>query len=263
MHANMPERKVNRIIGKRQLIAFVMLVALTGFGVLNLHTARLSAYESPAIYISPAYLSTEDPLSEIGANHTFYVSTDYDGSDVWGFEFDLTYDPNVLEAIEVVNGGLINETTMWLEEFNNTKGTLDVTNSFYTSPLEDPPLTSGPGTLANVTFTVVGYGVSNITFVDRNTRLIGAYEVGGEWEQYNIIDDSMMGHIEGSIFENPNPGDCDVDRDVDYDDFIVLAGAYGSSLGQPGYDERADFDRDDDVDYDDFIILAGNYGQSA
>ncbi len=263
MHANILERKVNRMIGKRQLIAFVMVVALIGFGVLNLDTVRLSAYESPAIYISPAYVSSTDPLSEIGANHTFYVYTDYDGSDVWGFEFGVTYDTNVLEGVEVVNGGLINETIMWLGEFNNTKGTLDVGNSFYTPPLEDPPITSGPGILTNITFTVVGYGVSNITFVDRETRLIGAYEVGGEWEQYNIIDDSMMGHIEGSVFENPNPGDCDVDRDVDYDDFIVLAGAYGSSSGEPAYDGRADFDRDGDVDYDDFINLAGNYGTSA
>ncbi len=56
-------------------------------------------------------------------------------------------------------------------------------------------------------------------------------------------------------------GDIDRDGDVDFDDFTVLAGAYGSILGDSAYDERADFDRDDDVDYDDFIILAGNYGK--
>ncbi len=57
-------------------------------------------------------------------------------------------------------------------------------------------------------------------------------------------------------------GDIDRDGDVDFDDFTVLAGAYGSIHGDPAYDERADFDRDDDVDYDDFIILAGNYGKT-
>ncbi len=57
-------------------------------------------------------------------------------------------------------------------------------------------------------------------------------------------------------------GDCDGDRDVDYDDFIVLAGAYGSSSGDPAFVQATDFDADGDVDYDDFIILAGNYGKS-
>ncbi len=57
-------------------------------------------------------------------------------------------------------------------------------------------------------------------------------------------------------------GDVDGDLDVDYDDFIVLAGAYGSSSGHPAYRPEADFDDDGDVDYDDFIVLAGNYGKT-
>jgi hypothetical protein len=58
-------------------------------------------------------------------------------------------------------------------------------------------------------------------------------------------------------------GDVDGDGDVDYDDLVVLAGAYGSSIGQPSYDERADFDRDGDVDYDDLVVLAGAYGSGS
>ncbi len=45
-----------------------------------------------------------------------------------------------------------------------------------------------------------------------------------------------------------------------YDDFAVLAGAYGYSRGHPAYNPEADFDLDGDVDNDDFLILAGNYG---
>ncbi len=57
-------------------------------------------------------------------------------------------------------------------------------------------------------------------------------------------------------------GDVDGDGDVDYDDFIILAGAYGSSIGQPAYTPEADFEGDGDVDYDDLIDLAGNYGRT-
>ena len=116
------------MIGKRQLIVFIMLVALTVFGVLNLDTVRLSAADFPAIYISPSYVSTEDPLSAIGTNYNFSVYTDYNGSDVWGYEFKLTYNPLVLEGVEVVNGDLITEDNgiiMWMPgTFNNTVGTL-------------------------------------------------------------------------------------------------------------------------------------------
>ena len=57
-------------------------------------------------------------------------------------------------------------------------------------------------------------------------------------------------------------GDIDDDGDVDYDDLVVLAGAYGSSIGQPVYNPDADLDRDNDVDCDDLFVLARNYGKT-
>ncbi len=57
-------------------------------------------------------------------------------------------------------------------------------------------------------------------------------------------------------------GDIDGDLHVDYDDFIILAGAYGTSEGDPLYNRDADVNRDGNVDYDDFIWLAGNYGET-
>jgi len=217
MYANTSESKVNRMIGKKQLIAFVMLVALTVFGVLNLDTVRLSAYESPAIYTSPAYVSA---VEAIGTNYTFSVETDYGGDDVWGFAFDLTYNPNVLEWAEAVNGDLINELIMWVEEFNNTEGTLHVSNSFYTGS-GAPPVTSGPGTLADIAFTVVGYGTSNITFVERATRLVGYNDTAEE--KYNIVDDTPMGHIEGSVLDSSSSQDVFV-ADVSPHKTVVCQG---------------------------------------
>lgn len=57
-------------------------------------------------------------------------------------------------------------------------------------------------------------------------------------------------------------GDNDADGDVDYDDFINFAGAYGSKIGDRNYDPNCDFDNDGDVDFDDFIFLAYHYGMS-
>jgi hypothetical protein len=84
----------------------------------------------PAIYIYPGHVSTEDPWSEIGINYTFSVHTNYNGSDVCGYEFKLTYNPSVLEGIEVVNGDLLTEdngtTLERLGTFDNTAGTLSL-----------------------------------------------------------------------------------------------------------------------------------------
>jgi hypothetical protein len=105
----------------------------------------------------------------------------------------------------------------------------------------------------------MGYGATNITLGGVETKLIGA--IGSA--TYNIIDGFVdyenVGH---GYFSNKLAGDADTDRDVDYSDFIVLAGAYGSTLGQTAYKRNADFDIDGDVDYTDFIALAGNYGKT-
>lgn len=242
---------MNRLIGKRQLIAFVMLVALIVFGVFNLGPVRLSAYESPAIYISPAHVSTDGPLSAAGTNYTFSILTDYDGSDVYGYEFGLTYDPTVLQGVGVVNGDLITAgdgTIMWQPgTFNNTAGILSLTGNgfYYTNETLPPPLVSGPGILANVTFTVVGdstYGISNITFVESETRLIGFREVLGKWEEYNIIDRYFpdLGHIEGSVFDNTLIADVNDDALVDIVDIVIVALAFGSQPSDDNWDPRAD-----------------------
>jgi len=113
--------------------------------------------------------------------------------------------------------------------FNNTSGELELTgNSFYyiTPP---PSLVQGPGILANVTFTVVGCGISNIDFVESETRLIGFKEEGGEWEEYNIIDEYFpgVGHIEGSVFDHSASHDVAI-IDVSPNQTVV---AQGSDVG--------------------------------
>ncbi len=261
------------MIGKRQLIVSAMLVALTVFGVLNLETVRVSAVESPAIYISPAYVSTGDAWSAVGRNYTFSVRTDYNGSDVYGYEFKLTYNPNVLEGVEVVNGDLITPgdgTIMWSPgTFNNTSGELELTgNGFYYDDLP-PPLVSGPGILANVTFTVVNfpvedYGISNISFVESETRLIGFKEEGGEWENYNIIDEYWphTGHIEGSVFDNTALADINDDRIVDIVDVVIVAIAFGSQPGDDNWDPRADIAAEYGlIDIVDIVTVAIHFGE--
>lgn len=56
------------------------------------------------------------------------------------------------------------------------------------------------------------------------------------------------------------PGDANGDRCVNILDFSIVAGAYGSHWGCPGYDVRADFNLDGVVDEADMEILSAHYG---
>ncbi len=124
---------------------------------------------SPYIAVRPR--RTVDTTLTPGKNYTVSIITNYNGSDIWGYDFTLTYNPLVLEGVEVVNGDLITEDDLSFiaGTFNNTIGKLGQTTAFslnQSAPLPHPPVNNtGPGVLANVTFTIVGEGESSITLV--------------------------------------------------------------------------------------------------
>jgi hypothetical protein len=128
--------------------------------------SRVRVYVSPYIGIVPHSIVDEAYTLETVFNVSIY--TDYNGSDVSGYEFILYYNPLVLKGIEVVNGDLINDT-MFI-------------------------------TLATATFEVVGIGDSYINLETKTgvtTKLTG---LGGR----AIIDDITpgLGHILHGYFRN-------------------------------------------------------------
>jgi len=159
-------------------------------------------------YIAVIPQRTVDTTLTPGKNYTVSIYTDYNGTDVWSYEFSLTYNPNVLEGINVTNGDLITKEKDSSAEFlpgdfNNTKGELETTGAVFITYTLPVPLTSGPGILANVTFRVVGTGESNVTLGLYDTRLVGVTE-DGYGEKYNIISLSKpeLGHLLFGYFRN-------------------------------------------------------------
>jgi len=153
-----------------------MMLTLLLVGMLtlafNLYPVSATDLEFPAIYIEPA-ITVDEELTPY-KNYTISIHTDYNGSDIWGYQFELTYNPSVLEGVEVVNGDLITEgdVTFVAGTFNNTKGELSLTLAFSenkSAPKPYPLLNNtGPGVLANVTFTIIDIGCSSIKLgIDR------------------------------------------------------------------------------------------------
>ncbi len=193
---------------KRELvIGIILTLLLTSMLTLAFNIEPVSATDSPYIAVIPA--STVEPALTPGMNYTISINTDYNGDDVWGFQFKLTFSPNVLEGIEVVNGDLITEdvgTTIWNPgTFDNNAGTLSYTGSIFFKIGLPKPVTSGPGTLANITFRVIGRGISDITLETQGSErtILMGYTEGGHGNQYNIIDpETMPDQIQHGFFDN-------------------------------------------------------------
>lgn len=122
-------------------------------------------------YIAIIPERTLDTSITPGKNYTIAVYTDYNGTDIWSWSFRLSYNPVFLEGIKVTNGDLITtakhpNATFVAGSFNNTIGRLSLTLALieYQPPII--PTTSGPGTLAYVTFRVKETGESNITLIE-------------------------------------------------------------------------------------------------
>ena len=191
-----------RMRGKTRTIPILLLLATA---ILSQSLITPSAgLEYPAIYIDPATIGPNG----YGINTQFNISirTDYTGTDIWGWKVSLTYNPLVLEGVEVFNGDLtINAThpaVFNTTGFDNYAGKLGSTQGYFkvVSPIQ-VNVTNGPGILAKVTFKVVGLGDSDIK-LGGDTKLTG-YS-GGDF--YDIIRaDLMPDHIEHSYFCNVSP----------------------------------------------------------
>ncbi len=56
-------------------------------------------------------------------------------------------------------------------------------------------------------------------------------------------------------------GDANNDNCVNIGDFTIMKNSFGKSIGQPGYDARADFTGDNAVTASDFNLIKGSFGQ--
>jgi len=185
-----------------RIVSGIMLtLLLISMLTLAFNIQPVSAGTYPAIYIEPATIINSALV--LGENFTISICTDYNGNDIWIYELALTYNPDILHGVKVTNGDLITKdkhsaARFWAGIFNNTSGRLSYTSAWFSYMRA---VTSGPGTLANVTFTVVGTGISNIT-LGPITRLRGY----SEGNSYTIIDaESQPDHISHGYFNNVKP----------------------------------------------------------
>jgi len=257
--------KVSHVLyGKKFLPLLIFLIIVPSLlCLLSVNIKVVSADDYSIIYIEPALTDTGLTNTTLmpGTNFTISIKTNYTGTDIWGWQFNLSYNPLVLHGgiqktetwmgdnatkmfnttetpvvpdseeiyvngsliirdvdytmdytgghitfstapdvvtinatylYGVVNGDLITKAidssaTFILGTFDNTEGKLTHTSAVFTKKDPPIPVTNGPGTLANVTFTVIGFGATNIT-LGSDTALDGWLDVWDTDAWYRIID---------------------------------------------------------------------------
>jgi len=198
----------------------------------------VSAVDSPYIKVVPESTVTTDLT--LGMLYTVSIYTDCTNDDIFAYQFTLSYDPNILEGFEVTNGDLIvgGSARFLAPPFNNTAGELSPTTGFF---FNEGEVTTGPGTLAYVTFRVVGIGPSDIT-IGPETKLKG-------WDDWDEIDYDIIfaavdpTHIQHGYFDNtgapanppyPPLAGITADPDAYANDLITFSGASSHDPDETG-----------------------------
>jgi hypothetical protein len=186
---------------KLLVISILLLLTFNILAALNLGPIPVSAADYPSVYVDPE--STIDPGYTSGP-YEVAIKTDYTGLDITAYQFTLSFNPTVLNGVSLANGDIIDFGLYFFNPgtFDNVAGTLSLTGAFFFTAGDVAP---GPGTLANVTFEVVGTGVSDIT-IGQETQLIGWNSTAIPPVEYFIVNaGTMPDNIGHGSFNNVPP----------------------------------------------------------
>jgi nitrous oxidase accessory protein len=199
---------------------------------------------------------TDDPPDGVGDTRLPHRGVDnYPLMNPWSTVHDLAIISVTTSNNEVYQGQTVNITVVARNE-GTVNETFNVTAKYFNRIIETKIVTNL--TRLKTTTLVFNWNTTNVP-------LDFDYEIKAETSPVADETDKKDNiFVDGTVhvMRPPILGDADDDGDVDCNDLAVLAGAYGSSSGQPTYDTRADFDNDGDVDYDDLSLLVANYGKT-
>ena len=204
------------------------------------------------------------PKTEIRAGETFDVTINVAGARaVRTYEVHLSYDPTKLAVDNLVSSGDLLGNYLTDMSGKILEGEFGLANSIIGAT---PVGASGEGTLATVRFRAISRSAKTKLVLD-DAMLIDVEhvsvtpEVDGEAtitlsKDPIVYHDAEGGEIKGLILASE-------DAKVDFNDFIALVKAFGTTPGSADYNPMADLNGDDQVNFGDFVIFSANFGKVA
>ena len=188
--------------------------------------------------------------SKIHVDDTFTLDLSAENIfDLAGWQFDIAFDPAVLEAVEVNEGDFLKEgdgTTFFQKgTIDNATGTITKLSS---ARLSEDGVT-GTGTLLSVTFTAKTPGQTQLTL--ENFQLAA---ITGEPIPIGLPE--ILITIEGQL----TTGDVNRDGQVSILDMVLVARQFGNTVPS---DSAVDINGDGIINVLDLILVSQNMGESS
>jgi LysM repeat protein len=118
---------------------------------------------------SPAGVRVDPSATSVNVNDAFNLFVKIDNaSSLSAFELHLSFDPNVLEVKELINGGFVAADVVAQNTFSNTTGTVD-----YAIAENVRPASQGNGTLLTVVLRAKSAGSSRVDLRSIQTAPVG------------------------------------------------------------------------------------------
>lgn len=161
---------------------------------------------------------------------------------------EVVFDPEYLKVLDVLPGDFLKEGGSDVKvEYNvddaNGKIKIKVSRSFEKG-------VTGEGIVFRIKFK---------TLKDGGTRVSVTSFIG--FDSQNRPIDFLL--IEKVLKITLLMGDINDDGKVDSEDLIIFAQSFGTSIGDPNYNEKCDLNGDGKVDAEDLLLLAQNFGTQA
>jgi hypothetical protein len=190
-------------------------------------------------------------VTHVKPGDTFSITIGAEGvMDLGGYESDLSFNPQVIHAETVVDGGFLGSTgrkvVVMEPDIDNVNGLV----SFGAVSTGDVPGPNGAGPLAIITFEAIASG-------DSELRLQGVQLTDTDGNPITCRTRNGKVVVAECIF-----GDFDCDCDVDIYDIMQVATRWGSEEGDPDYDPTYDVDDDGDIDIVDVAMVAAAWGNT-
>jgi hypothetical protein len=173
---------------------------------------------------------------------------------LYTWQFNLTFNPAVLQVVAVTEGPFLKQLTPPGTSFltpiiDNTVGWIQAgaaLKNFLSGGV------NGSGELATVSFKAVAEGNSVLDLDEETTKL-------RTWDGNILVP---IEHTTASGFFQYLVGDANNDGDVNSADLVTFNLAYGSTPNATNWNTYCDFDRDDKVIVSDLYDLGKHYGQT-
>jgi len=159
-------------MSKKLIVGIIVLIVLVAGGMAGYFLFQqqqdLRGQAAPATSMA---MSASPPVVDVGGSTSISITIDTAENVVKIVELFITFDPTLLQSVEVTPGGFIPNPSTIGGSPNNTAGTISY--SLYTQPGD--PGVQGIGTVANITFDAIEAGTADIEF-GSNTQVVAVDE---------------------------------------------------------------------------------------